>query len=57
MAALSILAVTLLPGGVMSSVKRLAAFGEGAAPKPAVAAFDRTEGPVEAHPLSQVRQR
>jgi branched-chain amino acid transport system permease protein len=48
--ALSILAVTLLPGGVMSLLKRVAAFGEGAAPAtdPAVAAFDRTEAPVEA---------
>jgi branched-chain amino acid transport system permease protein len=47
--ALSILAVTLLPGGVMSVLKRVAALGEGAAPEPAVAAFDRTEGPVEAN--------
>jgi branched-chain amino acid transport system permease protein len=47
--ALSILAVTLLPGGVMSLVKRVAAFGEGAAPATEpVAAFDRTEAPVEA---------
>ena len=48
--ALSILAVTLLPGGVMSLLKRVAAFGAGAAPatEPAVAAFDRTEAPVEA---------
>ena len=47
--ALSILAVTLLPGGVMSLLKRVAALGEGAAPEPAAAAFDRTEGPVEAN--------
>jgi branched-chain amino acid transport system permease protein len=47
--ALSILAVTLLPGGVMSLLKRVAALGEGAAPEPAVAAFDRTEAPVEAN--------
>jgi branched-chain amino acid transport system permease protein len=48
--ALSILAVTLLPGGVMSLLKRVAAIGEGAAPETelAVAAFDRTEAPVEA---------
>jgi branched-chain amino acid transport system permease protein len=48
--ALSILAVTLLPGGVMSLLKRVAAFGEGAPPAtdPAVTAVDRTEAPVEA---------
>ena len=46
--ALSILAVTLLPGGVMSLLKRVAAFGEGAAPEPAVAALDRPEALVEA---------
>jgi branched-chain amino acid transport system permease protein len=48
--ALSILAVTLLPGGVMSLLKRVAAFGEGAPPAtdPAVTALDRTEAPVEA---------
>jgi branched-chain amino acid transport system permease protein len=48
--ALSILAVTLLPGGVMSLLKRVAAFGEGAAPETelAVAALDRTSVPVEA---------
>ena len=46
--ALSILAVTLLPGGVMSLVKRVAALGESAAPEPA-AAVDRTEAPVEAN--------
>ena len=46
--ALSILAVTLMPGGVMSVVKRVAALGGGAAPEPQVAAFDRTEGRVEA---------
>jgi branched-chain amino acid transport system permease protein len=46
--ALSILAVTLLPGGVMSLLKRVSAFGEGAAPEPAIAAVDRTEAPVEA---------
>src|SRR6478752_548801 len=47
--ALSILAVTLLPGGVMSLLKRVAAFGEGAASEaePAEAAFDRTQAPVE----------
>ncbi len=47
--ALSILAVTLLPGGVMSLLKRVRV-GAGAAPvtEPAVAAFDRTEAPVEA---------
>jgi branched-chain amino acid transport system permease protein len=49
--ALSILAVTLLPGGVMSLLKRVAAFGEGAAPETelALAALDRTEAPVEAN--------
>jgi branched-chain amino acid transport system permease protein len=47
--ALSILAVTLLPGGVMSLLKRVAARGEGAAPEPAVAALDRPEAPVEAN--------
>jgi branched-chain amino acid transport system permease protein len=49
--ALSILAVTLLPGGVMSLLKRVAAFGEGAASEaePAEAAFDRTQAPVEAN--------
>ena len=48
--ALSILAVTLLPGGVMSLLKRVAAFGGGAAPatEPAVSAFDGAEAPVEA---------
>jgi branched-chain amino acid transport system permease protein len=49
--ALSILAVTLLPGGVMSLLKRDVAFGEGAAPatEPAVVAVDRAEAPVEAN--------
>ncbi len=49
--ALSILAVTLLPGGVMSLLKRVAALGGDAAPatEPAVAAFDRAEAPVEAN--------
>jgi branched-chain amino acid transport system permease protein len=48
--ALSILAVTLLPGGVMSLVKRATAFGSGAAPEtePLAATFERTEAPVEA---------
>jgi branched-chain amino acid transport system permease protein len=48
--ALSILAVTLLPGGVMSLLKRVATLGEGVAPatEPAVA-FDLTEAPVEAN--------
>jgi branched-chain amino acid transport system permease protein len=51
--ALSILAVTLLPGGVMSLLKRVAAFVEGGAPETelAVAALDRTEAPVEANLL------
>jgi branched-chain amino acid transport system permease protein len=49
--ALSILAVTLLPGGVMSLLKRVAALGGDAAPatEPAVTAFDRAEAPVEAN--------
>jgi branched-chain amino acid transport system permease protein len=49
--ALSILAVTLLPGGVMSLLKRVAALGGDAAPatEPAVAAFDHAEAPVEAN--------
>jgi branched-chain amino acid transport system permease protein len=49
--ALSILAVTLLPGGVMSLLKRVAALGGDAAPatEPDVAAFDRAEAPVEAN--------
>ena len=49
--ALSILAVTLLPGGVMSFLKRVAALGGDAAPatEPAVTAFDRAEAPVEAN--------
>jgi branched-chain amino acid transport system permease protein len=48
--ALSILAVTLLPGGVMSLLKRVAALGEGAAPeaKLTVSAINRAEAPVEA---------
>ena len=49
--ALSILAVTLLPGGVMSLLKRVAALGEGAASEAelAVAASERREAPVEAN--------
>jgi branched-chain amino acid transport system permease protein len=48
--ALSILAVTLLPGGVMSLLKRVAAFGGGPASEaePAVSALNRSEAPVEA---------
>ena len=48
--ALSILAVTLLPGGVMGLLKRVAALGGGAAREtaPAVAAPDGAEAPVEA---------
>jgi branched-chain amino acid transport system permease protein len=48
--ALSILAVTLLPGGVMSLLKRVAAFGGGPASEtePAVLALNRAETPVEA---------
>jgi branched-chain amino acid transport system permease protein len=49
--ALSILAVTLLPGGVMSLLRRGAALGQGASreTEPVVAALDRTEAPVEAN--------
>jgi branched-chain amino acid transport system permease protein len=47
--ALSILAVTLLPGGVMSLVKRVAALSGGAAPEaePLVSGITRAEGPLE----------
>ena len=57
--ALSILAVTLLPGGVMSLLKRVAALGGDAAPEtePAVAAFGSCRGAGRGEPLSQVRQR
>jgi branched-chain amino acid transport system permease protein len=49
--ALSILAVTLLPGGVMSLLKRFAALGGDATPatEPDVTVFDRAEAPVEAN--------
>ena len=48
--ALSILAVTLLPGGVMSLLKRVAALGGGGASEaaPAVSASGRAEAPAEA---------
>ena len=48
--ALSILAVTLLPGGVISLLKRVATLGGGAAPEPTGTAFDRSEALVEANP-------
>ncbi len=48
--ALSILAVTLLPGGVMGLLKRVAALGGGAISEgePTVSAVNRGEAPVEA---------
>jgi branched-chain amino acid transport system permease protein len=48
--ALSILAVTLLPGGVMSLVRRVAALAEGASPQAEFAGsdVDRAAAPVEA---------
>jgi branched-chain amino acid transport system permease protein len=48
--ALSILAVTLLPGGVMSVLKRIGTLGGGAASEaePAASAINRAEAPVEA---------
>ena len=57
--ALSILAVTLLPGGVMSLLKRVAALGEGAASEACRRCFGHRSyrGAGRGEPLSQVRRR